>query len=83
MNAKITCMTAALTLSAATAALAAATERQDGSQFLVWAFLGMCALIVIVQLMPVIVIAFGLVKGLVRGKQTPAAEQVAADKQVS
>ena len=67
---------------AATAAdaLAATTGRQDDSQFLVWAFLGMCALIVIIQLMPVVMIAFGLVKGLVKGKDTGAPAEVVADK---
>jgi hypothetical protein len=57
-------------------ALAEATVRQDNSQFLVWAFLGMCALIVIVQLMPVFILAFGLVKGLFT-KKTPTAAQPA------
>lgn len=70
----------ALLLAPATRALAEAGARQDDSQFLIWAFLGMCALIVIVQLMPVVVIAFGLVKGLAKGKESPAQAEVAADK---
>ena len=65
-----------LLLAPASAALAATATRQDNSQFLVWAFLGMCALIVIVQLMPVFILAFGLVKGLF-SKKAPAAEQPA------
>jgi len=65
-----------LLLAPATAALAEAGVRQDNSQFLVWAFLGMCALIVIVQLMPVFILAFGLVKGLFT-KKTPTAAQPA------
>jgi hypothetical protein len=81
MNAKriITLATAGL-LAPVTQALAAAGTRQDNSQFLVWAFLGMCALIVIIQLMPVAMLAYGLVKGLFKGKETPAAVNVAADK---
>lgn len=70
----------ALLLAPATQALAEAGARQDDSQFLVWAFLGMCALIVIVQLMPVAVIAFGLIKGLAKGKETSAQAQTAVDK---
>jgi len=81
MNAKriITIVTAGL-LAPVTQALAEAGARQDNSQFLVWAFLGMCALIVIIQLMPVAMLAYGLVKGLLKGKETPAAVNVAADK---
>lgn len=64
----------------ATQALAETAARQDNSQFLVWAFLGMCALIIIIQLMPVAMIAFGLVKGLAKGKQAEAQMEVAVDK---
>ena len=69
----ITLASAAL-LAPATQALAEAGTRQDNSQFLVWAFLGMCALIVIVQLMPVFILAYGLVKGLFT-KKAAIAEQ--------
>lgn len=81
MNSKhlITVMAAAI-FAPATQALAEQTARQDSSQYLVWAFLGMCALIVIVQLMPVVMIAYGLVKGLLQGKKVPAAAEVTADK---
>ena len=67
-------------LAPATQALAEAAPRQDDSQFLVWAFLGMCALIVIVQLMPVFVIAFGLIKGLAKGKEPQTQTEAAVDK---
>lgn len=70
----------AMLLSPAAVALAETGARQDHSQLLVWAFLGMCALIVIVQLMPVFILAFGLVKGLVTGKGTPAQAKAVADK---
>jgi len=63
-----------LLLAPATQALAETGARQDNSQWLVWGFLGMCALIVIVQLMPVAVLAFGLVKGLLKGKEAAAHE---------
>ena len=81
MNAKriITLATAGL-LAPVTQALAEAGTRQDNSQFLVWAFLGMCALIVIIQLMPVAMLAYGLVKGLLKGKTETAAQQVTIHK---
>ena len=81
MNAKrlITLATAAL-LAPATQAMAEAGTRQDNSQFLVWAFLGMCALIVIIQLMPVVMLAYGLVKGLLKGKAETAAKEVTVHK---
>jgi hypothetical protein len=71
-----------LLLTPASAALADAGVRQDNSQYLVWAFLGMCALIVIVQLVPVAVLAYGLVKGLLQGKakEDAAAHQGATHK---
>jgi len=65
---------AAVVLSPAGQALADTGARQDNSQILVWAFLGMCALIVIVQLMPVFILAYGLVKGLFT-KKAAIAEQ--------
>ncbi len=62
-------------------ALAAAGPREDHSSYLAWAFLGMCALIVIVQLMPVVMVVCGLVRGLVRGKALQPQAEVAPDKQ--
>jgi len=81
MNTKRTIpLLSAVLLAPATQALAEAGNRQDHSDFLVWAFLGMCALIVVIQLMPVIMIAYGLVKGLVKGKETPAEAKVTAEE---
>ena len=73
---RITTPLSILLLAPATSALAETGARQDSSQLLVWAFLGMCALIVIIQLMPVAMIAYGLVKGLLKGKETPAEETI-------
>jgi hypothetical protein len=73
-------MLAALLFAPATRALAETGARQDDSQFLIWAFLGMCALIVIIQLMPVAMIAFGLIKGLAKGKEPQTQAEVAVDK---
>jgi len=47
----------------ATPALAA-SGRSDHSGFLVWAFLGFCALIVAAQLIPALLAMFGLAKGM-------------------
>lgn len=44
--------------------LAASVVREDGSMFLVWVFLGMCALIVIMQLLPAMSLLFGMLKSL-------------------
>ena len=61
--------------------LAASGAREDTSSFLVWGFLCMCALIVIVQLLPAIMLTFGLVKGMVTGnKQARAELPVASDE---
>ena len=75
----VTLLSAALTASA-TLALAETGARQDSSQLLVWAFLGMCALIVVIQLMPVLMIAFGLVKGLFKEKKAPAEVEAPTNK---
>ena len=76
---RITTLLSAALLVPATPALAAAGNRQDNSDFLVWAFLGMCALIVVIQLMPVVMLAYGLVKGLLKGKETPAEAKAIAE----
>ncbi len=41
----------------------AAETRQDSSGLLVWIFLGFCALIVLLQLAPAVMLAFGLIRG--------------------
>lgn len=67
----------ALIASLASAAPAlAATGREDSSSFLVWAFLSVCGLIVIVQLLPVIFMAFGIVSGAVKGKEQKEAKAI-------
>jgi len=42
----------------------AANGRADESGFFVWVFLGFCALIVIAQVVPALLLMFGLVKGV-------------------
>ena len=50
-------------LSLVTPVFAETAARQDDSNILVWAFLGACALIIFLQLVPVVSMAFALIKG--------------------
>jgi len=68
-----TAITTLATTLAAVPALAATGARIDHSGILVWAFLGMCALIVVAQAMPAALMVVGIVKGLVT-KAAPALE---------
>ena len=49
-------------------AFAASSAREDNSGLFVWIFLGFCALIVVAQLMPVMLLMFGFAKGLGKDK---------------
>jgi len=46
-------------------AFAAAGAREDSSGIFVWVFLGFCALIVVAQVVPAILLMTGMVKGIV------------------
>jgi hypothetical protein len=46
----------------------AAQAREDHSGLVVWIFLGFCALIVIAQLVPAILLLTGMIKGLVTSR---------------
>jgi hypothetical protein len=56
---------AALTPTAS--ALAATGPREDTSGLYVWMFLGVCALIVVAQVVPAILLAVGAIKGVAEG----------------
>lgn len=45
-------------------AFAATAAREDNSGIFVWIFLGFCALIVIAQIIPAILLMFGMTKGI-------------------
>ena len=47
---------------------AAGAVHEDGSQLVVWVFLGMCALIVILQVLPLVIMGIGTLKAFVKGK---------------
>ncbi len=62
-------LAALITLSATLPAVAASTAgRTDHSGILVWTFLGFCALIVVAQLVPAVLMTFGIVKGVAGSK---------------
>ena len=44
---------------------AASGVREDSSGIFVWVFLGFCALIVVAQVIPAVMLMFGMVKGIV------------------
>jgi len=66
-------MTVAALLGAASGAHAATTAQSDGSQLAIYIFLGMCAMIIVVQLLPIIFLFFAFAKALVQGKKETAA----------
>ena len=58
-------------LASATPVLAAQAAREDHSGLVVWLFLGFCALIVLAQLMPALMLLAGMIKGLLGFKGKP------------
>jgi hypothetical protein len=60
--------------------MAASGAREDSSMFLVWMFLGMCALIVVMQLMPALFLTFGLLKSLYSGGKRPVKVKAAGEE---
>lgn len=57
-------------LCSASSAFAAGGTREDNSGLFVWAFLGFCALIVVVQVIPALLMFLGFAKGLSKNKVT-------------
>lgn len=49
-------------------AFAAGGAREDNSGIFVWIFLGFCALIVVVQVVPAVLMLFGFAKGLSKNR---------------
>lgn len=64
-----------LAICSASSAYAASGAREDNSGIFVWVFLGMCALIVVAQIVPALLILMGLVKGMEKKKE-PATQSV-------
>ena len=59
-------------LATAIPALAEAGAREDNSMMLVYLFLGVCGLIIFLQLIPVFALGFGIIKGLFGHKEEDA-----------
>lgn len=57
-------ITTTLSLIALTATPALASQQAEGSSLLVWLFIGFCGLVVVSQLIPALVMGYGMVKGL-------------------
>lgn len=64
----------------ASPAFAETAARQDDSSILVWAFLGACALIIFLQLVPIISMTFGLIKGATSGKKVDVELETVSSK---
>ena len=56
--------------------LAATVTREDSSSLLVWAFLGICGLIILLQMVPVLSMAYGLLKGVFGSRQAGLDEEL-------
>ncbi len=65
----------AMLMTMVTPAFAVDTSKTYSSGILVGAFLAFCALVVVVQLMPTLLLLFGFVKGLVKGANHREAHQ--------
>ena len=57
-----------MSMCSASSAFAAGGAREDNSGIFVWIFLGFCALIVVVQVIPAMLMLFGFAKGLSKNK---------------
>jgi hypothetical protein len=75
-------LTLALALASSVPAFAVDTSKTYSSGLLIGIFLAFCALIVVVQLAPSIMLLVGFIKGLVR-RQEPKAEVQTAHNQNS
>jgi len=58
--------------------LAQTGAREDSSNVLVWAFLGICGLIIFLQMVPVLSLAYGLVKGIFGEKKANMEDELEA-----
>ncbi len=72
-------LTATLLVTNVTAVRAADAAREDNSDLFVWIFLAFCALIIVAQLIPALMMMLGLAKGV--KKETLQVSTVTADDQ--
>jgi len=79
MKLKTRIMTVVTTLLVLSSPVWAATgTREDSSNVLVWAFLGICGLIIFLQMVPVFSMVYGLVKGIFSEKKTSMEDDLEA-----
>jgi hypothetical protein len=57
-----------MTIGSASSAFAASGAREDNSGLFVWIFLGFCALIIVAQLMPAVLMMLGFAKAMGKEK---------------
>ena len=69
MNLKTTSMTIAISLMAATCANAASTNKVFMSNTLIFLFLGLCAAVVAIQLIPSMIMLYGMIKAALEQKR--------------
>ena len=69
---RTTTMIALMTLASSVPAFAVDTSKTYSSGLLIALFLAFCALLVVVQLMPSVMLLVGFIKGLARRTETPA-----------
>ena len=72
-------LTLAMALASSVPAFAVDTSKTYSSGLLIGIFLAFCALIVVVQLMPSIMLLIGFIKGLARRTETKAEVQPASN----
>ena len=65
-------LSAIVLLSTVIPAFAATGAREDNSMTLVYLFLGVCGLIIFLQLIPVFALGYGIVKGIFSRKEEQA-----------
>jgi len=75
---RIVCNALLVFLATASGAFAAATTKVYSSGILIVAFLGLCALVVVAQMIPAIVVVFGMVKGVVKKEKIDQVEKAAS-----
>lgn len=68
MKTKIANSALMMAILSATSAFAGGGTREDSSSLFVWIFLGFCALIIVVQVVPALLLFFGFAKGLSKNK---------------
>ena len=77
---RATMMTVAMVVATSLPAFAVDTSRTYSSGLLIGIFLAFCALLVVVQLMPSVMLLVGFIKGLARRSESKAAVAVETSK---